>query len=75
MELHRRPKPVLNWEVIYRSPLNAFEALDPAEQHRVAVEILRSSVGTDELTSETFDELAAEVFQGYDAEESSGAES
>ena len=55
--------------------LNAFDALDPAEQQRVAVEILRRSAATDELTSETFDELAAEVFQNYDAEESSGAES
>jgi hypothetical protein len=55
--------------------LNAFDSLEPAEQQYVAVEILRRSVSMDELTNETFDGLAAEVFQHYDAEESSGAES
>jgi hypothetical protein len=54
--------------------LAAFDALDQQEQHHVAVEILRRSAGTDELTDEAFDELAADVFRGYDAEESSGAE-
>jgi hypothetical protein len=51
--------------------LNAFDALDPAEQHRVAAEILRRSAAVGELADEAFDELAAEVFRGYDAEESS----
>ena len=55
--------------------LNAFEALEPAEQQCVVVEILRRSVTMDELTEQTFNTLAAEVFQSYDAEESSGAES
>lgn len=55
--------------------LNAFDSLEPAEQQYVAVEILRRSVAVDELTDDIFDGLAAEVFQRYDAEESSGAES
>jgi hypothetical protein len=55
--------------------LNAFDALEPTEQQSVAAEILRRSVAEDELTNETFDMLAAEVFRSYDAEESSGANS
>lgn len=55
--------------------LNAFDSLQPAEQQLVAVEILRRSVATDDLANDTLDGLAAEVFQRYDAEESSGAES
>jgi hypothetical protein len=55
--------------------LNAFDSLQPAEQQFVAVEILRRSIVTDELTTDTLDGLAAEVFQRYDAEESQGAES
>jgi hypothetical protein len=57
-----------------RNLLTAFEALDPAEQQQVAVEILRRSAAMDELTDQTFDELAADVFQSYDAEESNGAQ-
>lgn len=55
--------------------LSAFDSLEPAEQRIVAAEILRRSCGTDELSDETFDELAAEVFHGYDAEESARGES
>ncbi len=55
--------------------LNAFDSLGPAEQRVVAAEILRRSYGTGELSEQTFDELAAEVFHGYDAEESSRGES
>lgn len=55
--------------------LNAFDSLEPAEQRVVAAEILRRSCGTDELSDETFDELAAEIFHGYDTEESSRGES
>jgi hypothetical protein len=54
--------------------LAAFEALDPKEQQQVAVEILRRSSTTDELTDDAFDGLAAEVIRSYDAAESSGAE-
>jgi hypothetical protein len=55
--------------------INAFELLPQDEQQLVAAEILRRSVSKDELTDENFDSLAAEVFQLYDAEESSGADS
>jgi hypothetical protein len=54
--------------------LAAFDALDPKEQQQVAVEILRRSVPRDDLTDGAFDDLAAEVFRTYDAEESNGAE-
>ena len=53
--------------------LNAFDSLAPDEQQIVAAEILRRSVGTAELTDETFDGLAAELFQDYDTEEAEGA--
>jgi hypothetical protein len=53
--------------------LNAFDTLPPAEQHEVAVEILRRSASTDELTIDTFDQLAAEVFRAYDDEENGDA--
>lgn len=55
--------------------LNAFDALPPAEKQSVAVEILRRAVSVDELKDEAFDEVAAEIFQVYDAEESTGAKS
>ena len=55
--------------------LNAFDSLNPTEQQQVAVEILRRTATVDEIANETFDELAAGVFQTYDAEESGGAES
>jgi hypothetical protein len=55
--------------------LAAFNALAPEEQQQVAVEILRRSTGTGDLNEETFDELAAEMFRRYDAEEAAGAES
>jgi hypothetical protein len=57
-----------------RNLLTAFESLDPAEQQQVAVEILRRSTAADELADHTFDELAADVFQSYDAEDSNGVE-
>jgi hypothetical protein len=52
--------------------LIAFNALDPNEQQRVAVEILRRTAGSGELKDEAFDELAADLFRSYDAEESNG---
>jgi hypothetical protein len=55
-----------------RGLLTAFDALDPADKQQVAAEILRRSAGVDELPDEAFDELAAEVFRGYDSEEASG---
>jgi hypothetical protein len=56
-----------------RDLLTAFDALDPAEKQQVAAEILRRSAGLDDLRNDTFDELAAELFRGYDAEEAAGA--
>jgi hypothetical protein len=52
-----------------RDVLTAFEALPPAEQQKVAAEILRRCTGTGDLSEEAYDELAAELFRSYDAEE------
>jgi hypothetical protein len=56
-----------------RDILTAFDGLDPVDKQQVAAEILRRSAGQDELPDQAFDELAAEVFRGYDAEEAAGA--
>ena len=53
--------------------LRAFDAFPPAEQHRVAVEILRRWTPAEGLTDDALDELAAELFRGYDAEEAARA--
>jgi hypothetical protein len=52
-----------------RSLLTAFDALPPAEQQQVVVEILRRTAAADDLPETALDELAAELFRGYDAEE------
>jgi hypothetical protein len=52
--------------------VNAFDMLPPAEQHEVAVEILRRSTPEDEIPIDALGELAAEVFRAYDEEEGSG---
>jgi hypothetical protein len=57
-----------------RELLSAFEALSPADQHQVTAEILRRSAGADDLPDTAFDELAAELFRGYDAEEAARAQ-
>jgi len=49
--------------------LAAFDALPPAEQQQVAAEILRRSSGTGDLPEDALNELAAELFRSYDAEE------
>ena len=49
--------------------LTAFDALSPAEQHEVAVEILRRTVETGDLPEAAMHELADELFRSYDAEE------
>jgi hypothetical protein len=59
---------------VARDLLNAFDALDPAEKREVAVEILRRSMGAGELPDQAFDDMAAELFVGYDAEETAGAD-
>ncbi len=53
--------------------LKAFDALPLAERQEVAVEILRRSAPADELPEGAFEELAAELFCGYDAEEAGHA--
>jgi hypothetical protein len=54
--------------------LAAFDALGPSDKQQVAVEILRRSAGIDQLTDQSFDEMAAELFRSYDAEESASAD-
>jgi hypothetical protein len=57
-----------------RNLLAAFDALPPAEQQQVVVEILRRTAPADDLPESAFDELAAELFRGYDAEEAARAD-
>jgi hypothetical protein len=56
-----------------RDVLTAFDALPPREQQQVAAEILRRSAGPGDLPEAALDELAAELFRGYDAEEAARA--
>jgi hypothetical protein len=56
-----------------RDVLRAFDALPPAEQNQVAAEILRRWTPDEDLPGAALDELAAELFRGYDAEEAPGA--
>ena len=56
-----------------RDLLRAFEALAPAEQNQAAAEILRRWTPDETLPDAALDELAAELFRGYDAEEAAGA--
>lgn len=58
-----------------RDLLAAFDSLGASEKQQVAAEILRRSAGVGELPDEVFDDLAAELFQEYDAEEAAGANS
>lgn len=53
--------------------LAQFDALPPDEQHQVAAEILRRTAAADDLPEAAFDELAAELFRSYDAEEAARA--
>jgi hypothetical protein len=52
--------------------LRAFDTLSPAEQQQVAAEILRRTAAADDLSDAAFDELAADLFRAYDAEEAAG---
>lgn len=49
--------------------LATFNSLSPTEQHEVAAEILRRTADRGDLPAAALDELAAEVFRSYDAEE------
>jgi hypothetical protein len=56
-----------------RSLLAAFDALPPDEQQQVVVEILRRTAAAGDLPEAALDELTAELFRGYDAEEAAHA--
>jgi hypothetical protein len=56
-----------------RDLLRAFDALSPTEQNQVAAEILRRCTPDESLSDAALDELAAELFRGYDAEEAGRA--
>lgn len=56
-----------------RNVLAAFDALPPEEQRQVAAEILRRTAPAGDLPDAALDELAAELFRGYDAEEAARA--
>ena len=56
-----------------RDFLRAFDALPPAEQKQVAAEILRRCTPDEGMPEAALDELAAELFQSYDAEEDARA--
>jgi len=56
-----------------RDLLRAFDALPPAEQHQAATAILRRSAGSGEMPDAAYEELAAELFRAYDAEEAADA--
>jgi hypothetical protein len=59
--------------VIAQKLLAEFDALPPEEQQQVAAEILRRTAEADDLPEVAFDELAAELFRAYEAEESARA--
>jgi hypothetical protein len=52
-----------------RDVLRAFEALSPAEQQKVAAQILRRAASDGEPPGADLDELAAEVLRLFDVEE------
>ena len=58
-----------------REILAAFDTLPAGDQQQVASEILRRSAGSGPLPEVALDELAAELFRGYDAEEAARADS
>jgi hypothetical protein len=55
--------------------LNAFDSLSEADKHEVAVEILRRWLPDGDVPDAALDELAAELFRSYDAEEDAHAAS
>jgi len=54
--------------------LAAFDALPLEEKQQVVAEILRRTAPAGEMSESAFDELAAEIFRGYDAEEAARAD-
>ena len=55
--------------------LHAFEALPPAEQSQLVAEILRRCAPGGAVPDAALDEMAAELFRGYEAEEDARAAS
>ena len=56
-----------------RDLLGAFDSLPLPEQNQVVAEILRRWAPDEGLPDAALDELAAELFRGYDAEEADRA--
>jgi len=54
--------------------LSTFDALTESEQLQIAAEIMRRTMPGGELPEAALDELAAELFRGYDAEEAAHAD-
>ena len=57
-----------------RDLLTAFDTLPPDDQRQVAAEILRRLAAADDVPEAGFNEMAAELFRGYDAEEAARAD-
>ncbi len=57
-----------------RKLLASFEKLSPSEQQQVAVEIVRRSLASGDLSDVALTELATEVFRNYDAEEAANGD-
>lgn len=55
--------------------LAAFDSLPADEKKQVTVELLRRSSGEGDMPESAFDEIAAELFRAYDAEEARSADS
>src|SRR5262249_16901032 len=56
-----------------RELLRVFDSLSLAEQHEVGVELLRRCTPDGDLPDMALDEVAAELFRAYDAEEADRA--
>ena len=56
-----------------RDLLQAFDALPPTEQKQMAAEILRRCSPDESLPDTALDELTADLFRSYDAEEDARA--
>ena len=52
-----------------RDILKVFDTLPAADQHELAVAILRRASSSEDIADAALDELADELFRGYDAEE------
>jgi len=57
-----------------RDLLATFDTLSPDDRQQAAAEILRRTAATHDLPETALDELAAELFRSYDAEEAARAD-